>query len=762
MKLKMIAFLTMCAMLITLLAPLAVGAEGTVSESTQVNILNQLKLLQGNGQDYNLEGSLKRSEAVAFIVRVLNKEEDVLASKSTYAKTTFSDVKANDWFAAYVGYCVQQNIVDGFPDKTFKPNELVSEKAFLKMLLGAIGHKVNEDFTWDTVYSYAAQINLVDSNYATLTKDNLQYKRVGAITAIYASLLLKNKQTQQTLLDLLDPTHVLAPELAPTPTPTPTPAPDTLVSAVKSVQAVNGSKVTIQFNETIQKLKLTDITLYASGDTSNKLAVTIESQSENDLVLNTDVQKENQDYVVEIANVLDMDNHVTALLSSNFKGYIIPVIKSDLFKISKIETVNKYMLNVYFTQPINSNITLPQDYEILKDGISFVKGSYNNLSVKTISGANNVISILLKNDLISGAGTYTLKISGDVSSVYSAKLNDGNGDSAQFSPNAAAVEDFNVVNLVPLDDKTIEVTFNKELDFNSATQQSNYTIKGSDGVPRGVIKAIVSGIGELKNKTVLLRVAGTFDKSLNYDVTLNNIKDSNNQYNLVDSKNGFTAKNIPTHTDLVIVNVSSDDKGTLTVYFDRKLDGFSAINTGYYNILGVSDPSYSASVVSVYFNPEEPYKVKLFLNSGQQLVSGASYKLQVQSFMMDELGDFSAANSEKSFSGTSNESVKPMIYDAMIIGNDTIRFRTNKEVATSGTNTYTGNYTLEYKVGDTTTTKTINSVSMIDPQTGIIKVDGLDTSKNYKLKLISLTDYSNQYTRSSSDSYSTISVSVGR
>jgi hypothetical protein len=762
MKLKTLVFLTLWSMIVLLLAPLSVGAEGNVTDTTKANVLNQLKLLQGNGQDYNLNGSLKRSEAVTFIVRVLNKEEEVFTNSATYVKTNFSDVKANDWFAAYVGYCVQQNIVNGFPDKTFKPNELVSEKAFLKMILSAIGHKANEDFNWDSVYSYAAQVNLVDSSYSTLIQDNLQYKRSGAITALYNSLKLKNKQTQQTLLDILDPTHVLAPELAPTPTPTPTPVPDTLISAVKSLQVTNDAKLTIQFNENIQKLKPTDISIYATGSTSSKLAFTIESQTANELVIKTDVQKANQDYTLEIANVTDADNHLTALLSSTFKGYIIPEIKSDLFKISKIETVNKYMLNVYFTQPINSNITLPQYYEILKDGTSVVKGSFSNLTVKTIARANNVVSLLLKNDYISGSGTYTLKISGDVASIYTARLNDGYGDSAQFSPNAAQVQDFNLANLLPLDDKTVQVTFNKEVDVISAMQQGNYSIMSSNNIPVGVIRAVVSGEGDTKNKTVLLRISGTFDKSLNYEVTIKNIKDSNNQFTLPESKYVFVGKTIPTHTNLVIVNVSPEDKGTLTVYLDRKLDAFSATNLGFYNIAGISDPSFSASIASVYYNADEPYKVRLILNAGQQLSAGATYKLVIQSSMMDELGDYSLTNAEKTFSGNGNENIKPLIYEAMIIGSDTIRLRTSKEIAISGNNALAGNYMLEYKAGDVTTTKSINSIGIIDPLTVILKVDGLDTTKSYKLKINSLTDYSNQYTRNSSDSYSTVSVSVGK
>jgi hypothetical protein len=114
----------------------------------KADILNKLSILKGSGDDYNLDGQLRRSEASAFIVRLLGKENFVLQNKEKYAQTSFPDVSYSDWFAAYVGYCVDQGIITGYVDGYFKPNDNISEKSFLKMVLCALGYKYVEDFTW--------------------------------------------------------------------------------------------------------------------------------------------------------------------------------------------------------------------------------------------------------------------------------------------------------------------------------------------------------------------------------------------------------------------------------------------------------------------------------------------------------------------------------------------------------------------------------------------------------------------------------------
>jgi hypothetical protein len=744
----LIVFMITCSTLVS------AASEPQINDKAK--ILNNLSILVGNGVDFNLNGQLSRSEAIAFIIRMMGQESFVINNKDKYSATTFSDVKKTDWFASTVGYAVEQKLVVGFPDGKFHPNDKISEKSFLLLLLGVLGYKSTTDFTWDTIYSFAADVKLVDQNYDNFTKDNLQYKRKDVVKALYTSLLLTHKQTNKTMIDMLDPTHVLVPSLAPPKKP------DALVTTISSVSVTNETNFNIQFNEIIKAINAKNIMIYETGNKDKLLKFTLNSQVNNKLIINTEPQKPNQSYTIDIYNVFDLEDNNVSLLHSGFLGYVIPEIKSDFFKISKIETISNNMLNIYFTQPIDTNAELPMYYEIMYNGSSLTKGSFANMSVKTISNKNNAVTLLLKNEFISQAGTYSLKISGELNNIYGLKINDGTGDTVAFSANTTENSTFNLLDVMPLDLKTIQVTFNQEVDPSTSQQVSNYTIINSNGVPVSVIKAIVSGEGDQKGKTVKLLLVTPIDINKNYVITIKNIINKTNQISLTESKYAFYGQGILARKDLEVVNVTPFDNSTLYVYFDRKLDAISSINPSLYVLSGVTNTGFVGSISKVYYNPSEPYQVKLYLGAGQSLAAGDTYKLHVMNAMQDELGIMSISNTSINFQGNGNVNIKPLIYEATIISKYAIRFKTSEEILNIGANLNTNNYVLEYKdSSNNTITKLPTSMSLVDATTGLLRFDSLDPTKIYTLRFSSLTDYANLYSRVNSDGLTTVGVIPG-
>lgn len=191
--LAIVVFMTMFTM------PVVAG-EADINK--KADILNTLKILKGDGTDYNLGGQLRRSEAAAFIVRMMGKEEHVSQNKAQYVQTPFSDVPEDKWYAHYVGFCWKNGIIGGFSDGTYRPDDFVSEKAFLKLVLGAMGYKQNVDFTWDQVYQKAYELGIVtDKSYVSKTVDDLQYKRQGVVDVLYNALSKIEKAGKRTLLE---------------------------------------------------------------------------------------------------------------------------------------------------------------------------------------------------------------------------------------------------------------------------------------------------------------------------------------------------------------------------------------------------------------------------------------------------------------------------------------------------------------------------------------------------------------------------------
>lgn len=72
-----------------------------------------------------------------MLVRALscNIDDD---SISTHSKSSFLDVGETSEFLPYIEYATEQGWISGYPDGTFKPNALVSQKEALKILAKAI------------------------------------------------------------------------------------------------------------------------------------------------------------------------------------------------------------------------------------------------------------------------------------------------------------------------------------------------------------------------------------------------------------------------------------------------------------------------------------------------------------------------------------------------------------------------------------------------------------------------------------------------
>ena len=58
--------------------------------------------------------------------------------------TVFSDMKAEDWHYSYVCELYSKGIIDGYPDRTFRPNNTVTTGEALKMILLAAGYETPE------------------------------------------------------------------------------------------------------------------------------------------------------------------------------------------------------------------------------------------------------------------------------------------------------------------------------------------------------------------------------------------------------------------------------------------------------------------------------------------------------------------------------------------------------------------------------------------------------------------------------------------
>ncbi len=752
---KLISLITVVCIVISLSLP--AFATKTVSISEKAKTLNKIDILQGNGNDFNLEGKLLRGEAATFIVRLMGMEKSVLAEKDKWSKTNFKDIKKSDWYAPYIGYCSQIGIINGYPDGYYKPNESISEKAFLKLVLGVLGYKYNIDFTWSDVCTKAYDTGLVyDYTYQSKVADDTKYKRGSVVEVLYNSLNRRNKDTGVKILDnliekdVVDRFIAVAEGLIN----------DPVTTSISSVTSMDMNTLKVKFNESIKALAGSNIKVFETKNESSALSITINSQSSDELILKTVSQVPDKEYSIRVSDVTDKDGNVIDV-EGTFTGYKLVEVNSDFFKIKKIEAISKNVINVFFTQPINMNAEMPTYFEILQGDSSYIKGGFQTISSKVLAPYDNAITIFCKEKEFLDGASYILKISGELFSVYGAKLNNGSGDKMGFVAKASANEGFHITNVYAVNKKYVKIQFSKDININNAQVNINYTIKNSDGIPGFISKAVVTKEGVYKNKEVTLLVPSLMEANKVYELTVKNLTDSFDQMKLSESDIYKFAGVSEDPKALSIENVSPQDKGTLVVYFNRPLNELTATDCFRYTLMGVTEPSFSVIPSSVYYDSVlNPYMVKLYI-PGDSAATPSTYKLKVDALMQDYMGE-TTGEINYTFNGSGSDNCKPYMEEALIISDDMIRVKLNEEITSNYPNTMASNYVLEYQEGSNTARKNAVSVSYVNAKMLILKFDKLDLSKQYTLKFTDrLVDYSGGNARLSSDNSNGISVYVG-
>ncbi|MEN6316385.1 MAG: S-layer homology domain-containing protein [Clostridiaceae bacterium] len=701
--------------------------------------LNKLNILRGNNGDYFPEDKLKRSEAAAFIVRMMGKENHVLANKATYSVTAFPDVKITDWFAPYVGYCSKNGIIVGYTTGEFGPEDFINERSFLKMLLVCLGYTYGEDFIWSDVYKTAYITGLMkDASYNIKTDDNSTYVRGEVFVALYNALTLENKVTNSKLIQMLINEGAISKEIAMSTGL----LIDSIKTAILSVTSLNSNTVSIKFNEPIEKLENEDVIISEYADYSKKLTVSLTSQIPGEIVITTSGQTADREYAVEITGVIDLEGNKSEKFTETFKGYRAAELKSDFLRISKVVPISNKVINLYFTHPITPNSEVPSYYEILVDNTSFIMGNTKSMVVKRIGSVNNGVTIYLKDAELTAGYDYTLKVNGDFSSIYAVKLNDGIGESISFKGIESSNEPLKVVTVQPLNSTSIEVEFNREVDPAFAEKFLNYTIIGANNINIPVTKAVLVNNGDKCGRAVLLTLQSQLDKTKAYEIRFEYLPDLFRETFLEGEVYSFDGL-YGAKTNLSIEYVAALDKGTVQIYLSKPLNPAFASTNVYYMVTGTSGTSYLAVPQKAsYQEIDGEYRVKLFMPSDKPLSGSGNYIVRVLSSMQDASGNTSTANAEYTFAGSSNEIQKTAITNATIIARDTIRVTFNRDIAYEAPNILTSNYSLQYDMNGALITKEPMGVTYISSTIIALRFDSLDYDTKYALKFNALKDIS--------------------
>lgn len=112
-------------------------AEGTIV-SEAVDILSGLNILTGfEDGTFRPDETVTRAQMAAIICRTLGYEDQ---AQSSMGSTVFNDVAADHWASGYINVAQAQQIINGYGDGNYGPEDLVTYEQAVKMIVSALGY----------------------------------------------------------------------------------------------------------------------------------------------------------------------------------------------------------------------------------------------------------------------------------------------------------------------------------------------------------------------------------------------------------------------------------------------------------------------------------------------------------------------------------------------------------------------------------------------------------------------------------------------
>lgn len=121
-------------------APSFTDVADTASYAEAVNTLTALGVISGyEDGTFKPDDKITRAEVSTMIVAAINRTAD---AQGQMGNTKFADMnnEAKKWASGYVNVAVSEDIITGFEDGTFKPDEQVTYVQVVKMLVCAAGY----------------------------------------------------------------------------------------------------------------------------------------------------------------------------------------------------------------------------------------------------------------------------------------------------------------------------------------------------------------------------------------------------------------------------------------------------------------------------------------------------------------------------------------------------------------------------------------------------------------------------------------------
>ena len=171
---KKVLSLVLCVAMLLSVMVMSTGAAFTDEDdfspqyAEAAEVLAGMKVMQGYDDGSFLpQRNITRAQVATMIYRAATSDVTDTQTPIYADYDKFDDVQSDDWFAGYVNYCGNAELIKGFTPTTFGPNKNVTGYQVLAMILRAVGYDANDEFTgsgWEIrTASTAQQLGMLDN-----------------------------------------------------------------------------------------------------------------------------------------------------------------------------------------------------------------------------------------------------------------------------------------------------------------------------------------------------------------------------------------------------------------------------------------------------------------------------------------------------------------------------------------------------------------------------------------------------------------------
>lgn len=159
---KKILSVFLCFLLLFSFSINATYASSTDIENKAGEHLKKLGLYTGyEDGTLRLHQNITRAEFAALAVRIDGLEG---LQENRKGKTSFKDVAQNHWASGYINVATSENLIKGFEDKTYRPEEQITYVQTLAVIIRILGYEKHVVGEWPNNYIDKAKDLGLDKN----------------------------------------------------------------------------------------------------------------------------------------------------------------------------------------------------------------------------------------------------------------------------------------------------------------------------------------------------------------------------------------------------------------------------------------------------------------------------------------------------------------------------------------------------------------------------------------------------------------------